>query len=100
MATKNKTVKAEKTKAPKAKVDEVVTNEQVSNEAVKTDEVKAEKTNAPKVLKFPKDKLVGSKKFIKHRDLIKVLLDEKKTYSIAEVEGLIKDFLNGKIKIK
>lgn len=95
MATKNKQAKAEKTKAPKAKVDEVVTNEQVSNEAVKTDEAKA-----PKVLKFPKDKLVGSKKFIKHRDLIKVLLDEKKTYSIAEVEGLIKDFLSGKIKIQ
>lgn len=98
MATKNKAAK--QTKAPEAKVNEAVNNEQVSNETIENKEVKAQKTKAPEVLKFPKSKLVGSKKFVKHRDLINVLLDEKKTYSIVEVEGLIKDFLNGKIKIK
>lgn len=96
MATKKNEVKAEKTQAPEVKVDEVVTNEQVSNEAVKNDEVKVKKTKAPKVLKFPKKKLVGSKRFVKHKDLINVLLDEKKDYSIKEVEDIINNFLYSK----
>lgn len=63
------------------------------------EEVKvAPKEEAPKVLKFPKKKLVESKRFAKHRDLVNVLLKEDETYSIVEVENLIKDFLRGNKK--
>lgn len=80
--------------APKA--DEVVTNENVSNENEKTDKAKVEKTKAPKVLKFSKKQFVTSRKFSKQKDLVNALLDEKKTYSIKEVEDIIKNFLYGK----
>lgn len=74
--------------APKA--DEVVTNEIVS------EEVEVSKTKAPKVLKFTKKQFVNSRKFAKRKDLVNALLDEKKTYSIQEVEDKINDFLYGK----
>ena len=65
--------------------DEVISDETVSNENEKTDKAKVEKTKAPKVLKFSKQK-----------DLVNALLDEKKTYSIKEVEDIINKFLYGK----
>lgn len=50
----------------------------------------------PKVLKFSKKQFVESKRFAKRKDLVNVLLEEDKMYSIAEVEDLIKNFLYGK----
>ncbi len=70
----------------KAEVNEVV-------EAPKTEVAKVE---APKVLKFSKKQFVESKRFAKRKDLVNVLLEEDKTYSIVEVEDLIKNFLHGK----
>lgn len=48
------------------------------------------------VKKFTKAQFVKSKRFANRRDILNALLDEKKEYSIAEVEEIIKDFLTGK----
>lgn len=52
----------------------------------------------PAVLKFTKKQFVESKRFANRKDLVNALLDDKKTYSIEEVEKTINDFLYGKKK--
>lgn len=66
------------------------------NEVVEAPKPEVAKVEAPKVLKFSKKQFVESKRFAKRKDLVNVLLEENKTYSIVEVEDLIKNFLNGK----
>lgn len=59
----------------------------------------AKKTNEqPVVKKFTKMQFVKSQRFANRRDILNALLDEKTEYTIAEVEGIIKDFLTGKMK--
>lgn len=50
----------------------------------------------PAVKKFTKAQFVKSQRFLNRRDILNALLDEDKSYSIAEVEAIIKDFLAGK----
>ena len=66
------------------------------NEVVEAPKAEVAKVEAPKALKFSKKQFVESKRFAKRKDLVNVLLEENKTYSIVEVEDLIKNFLNGK----
>lgn len=66
------------------------------NEVVEASKAKDAKVKAPKVLKFSKKQFVESKRFAKRKDLVNVLLKEDETYSIVEVEDIIKNFLYGK----
>lgn len=42
--------------------------------------------------KFTFEQLVGSRKYIEHRDVLHAVLNHKKTYSYAEVEKAIEAF--------
>lgn len=66
------------------------------NEVVEAPKAEVAKAKAPKVLKFSKKQFVESKRFAKRKDLVNVLLKEGETYSIVEVEDIIKNFLYGK----
>lgn len=49
---------------------------------------------------FSKKKLLKSLRYAKNVDIIQGLLNDDKTYSIAEVDKVIEDFRNGKYKLK
>lgn len=49
-------------------------------------------TPAKETPKFTFEQLVGSRKYIEHRDVLHAVLDHKKTYSYAEVEKAIEAF--------
>ena len=57
---------------------------------------KATKTTEVKVTKFTKLQFVKSHRFAKHRDIINVLLDDSKQYTVEEVEKIISDFFSPK----
>lgn len=66
------------------------------NEVVEAPKTEVAKVETPKVLKFSKKQFVESRRFAKRKDLVNALLKEGETYSIIEVETLIKNFLYGK----
>ena len=92
MAKKTQNVVAEEVKAEPV-VTEEAKAEEVKPEEVKAEEVKPAKAKTEKVAKFTKKQFVTSRKFAKHKDLVNALLDDKKTYSIKEVEDVINNFL-------
>ena len=47
--------------------------------------------------KFSKEQLVKSSKYKHNRDLVSVLLDDNKKYSIDEVDILIEKYMKGKV---
>lgn len=47
---------------------------------------------------FSKEQIKNSKKFANRKDLIEVLLEEGRQYSISEVEEMIEKFMKGKVK--
>jgi hypothetical protein len=47
--------------------------------------------------KFTKEQLLQSKRYIDRTDLLNVLLEADKSYSLEEVDGLIEDFMKGKV---
>lgn len=47
--------------------------------------------------KFEKKQLIVSKKYASNRDLVDALLDDKKLYTIAEVDNLISNYRKGKV---
>lgn len=51
-----------------------------------------------KVDKFSKEQLIKSSKFKHNRDLVSVLLEDEKRYSIDDVEKLIEKYMKGKVK--
>lgn len=84
-----------------AKVDETKVDELVkADEVTKVDETKVDENvktdESPKVLKFSKKQILNSRKFANRKDLLTVLLKDKNTYSIKEVESVINNFLYGK----
>lgn len=87
MAKKTQNVVAEEVKA------EPVVTEEAKAEEVKPEEVKPAEAKTEKVAKFTKKQFVTSRKFAKHKDLVNALLDDKKTYSIKQVEDVINNFL-------
>ena len=47
---------------------------------------------------FSKEQLKASRKFANRKDLLEILLEEDKQYSVAEVDEMIKKFMKGKVK--
>ena len=47
---------------------------------------------------FTKMQLLKSKRYIERRDLLTVLLNDRKQYSHAEVDVLMDEFMKGKVK--
>jgi len=56
------------------------------------DEIKTKKEP-----KFTKEQLIKSKMYRHQIDILKVVLEEDKTYSISETDKLINDFLKRKV---
>lgn len=56
------------------------------------DEIKTKKEP-----KFTKEQLIKSKMYRHQIDILKVVLEENKTYSIPETDKLINDFLKRKV---
>lgn len=46
---------------------------------------------------YTKEQLLGSAKYANRRDLIRTLLDDGKTYTLDKVDGLIGNFMKGKV---
>lgn len=46
---------------------------------------------------YTKEQLLASTKYANRRDLISALLENGKTYTLDKVDGLIKDFMKGKV---
>lgn len=57
------------------------------------DEIKTKKEP-----KFTKERLIKSKMYRHQIDILKIVLEENKTYSIPETDKLINDFLKRKVK--
>lgn len=51
-----------------------------------------------KVSGYPVASLLNSERFANRRDILKVLLDPEKEYSIKEVDKILSDFMKGKVK--
>lgn len=49
------------------------------------------------ISKYSKEQIIESKKFKSRVDVLNVILDENKTYTIAEVESEINKFMKGKV---
>lgn len=58
---------------------------------------KAFKEEISESSKFTKEQLVQSKRYVNRKDLLNVLLQTEKLYSLEEVDGLIEDFMKGKV---
>ncbi len=58
---------------------------------------KTENTVKNSVSKYTKDQLLNSKKWRGYRDLINALFDDNKSYSAAEIQGIIDKYLKGKV---
>jgi hypothetical protein len=48
--------------------------------------------------KFIKDQLVNAKVFRENRDLVSALLEDGKEYAISEVQNMVTEYLNRKVK--
>lgn len=47
---------------------------------------------------YTKERLVGSKRYATRRDLVSVLLEDGRQYTLAEVDEKIEAFRKGKVK--
>ena len=54
--------------------------------------------SAAKEPAFTKEALVNSKRFRNECDIVSVLLKDDMEYTISEVEGMIKNYMKGKVK--
>ena len=52
-------------------------------------------TTTVSALTFSKEQILKSNKYNKRRDLLSVLLDDNKTYTISEVDNLIEKYMKG-----
>lgn len=59
---------------------------------MKQDEVKVAE------LKYSKGKILASNRYANRRDALGVILDDKKEYSLSEVDDLLNKFMKGKVK--
>lgn len=50
-----------------------------------------------KAVKFSKEQLISAARYAKRRDLLSVLLESGKTYSVEEVDSQIAKFMKGKV---
>ena len=49
------------------------------------------------ILVFNKEQIIRSDRYTLYRDILNVLLEENKQYSIKEVDDLISKFMKGKV---
>ena len=47
---------------------------------------------------YTREQLLGSKKYAGRRDLISVLLDGDKGYTLSEADGLIEKYMKGEVR--
>lgn len=47
--------------------------------------------------KFPKEKILKFKRFADRRDLLSVLLEDGREYTLAQAEAVIRKFMKGKV---
>lgn len=47
---------------------------------------------------YTKEQVAVSKRYVNRRDLVNVLLEDGKAYTLAEVDALIEKFLKGAVK--
>ena len=47
---------------------------------------------------FTKEALVNSKRFRNERDIVSALLKDGEEYAVSEVEGMITEYMKGKVK--
>lgn len=64
----------------------------MSEEAVKAE------TKTKKQTEYSKEQLLQSNKYKNRQDLLNVLLEDGKYYSISTVDKLIENFMKGKVK--
>ena len=57
----------------------------------------AKKEKAQEGNKFPKEKIVASKRYKDKVDLVNALLSDDKEYSLEEVDYIINNFMKGKV---
>lgn len=67
------------------------------NEKVETKK-KIAKVEIIDIDKFTKEQLVNSKKYLKEKYIIKVLLDDEKFYSFDEVDQMLQQFYKKEVK--
>ena len=48
--------------------------------------------------KYPKDKLLESKQYKNRQDALSFLLKDGETYTLAQVDTILGDFMKGKVK--
>lgn len=48
--------------------------------------------------RFPKEQIVLSETYVKHRDLVNALLSDGEEYSLKEVDSMIEKYRKGKVK--
>lgn len=53
---------------------------------------------AKTVATYTKEQLAGSSRYATRRDLVSVLLEDGKAYTLAEVDELINKFMKGAVK--
>lgn len=49
------------------------------------------------IISYLKSQIVNSRKYREHRDLLMGVLKEEARYTLAEIEEIIKDFLNREV---
>lgn len=52
----------------------------------------------PKDVKFSKAQILGSKSLSFNKDVLMVLLEDEKTYTVAEVESIVRNFNKKEVK--
>lgn len=72
---------------PKVKTEIAETGQEVA--PVQPDRIKAG---------FSKEQILASARYRNRRDLVAALLDDRKEYTIEEVEEVINGFMKGKVK--
>lgn len=63
--------------------------------------IKTKSVDEPKVVeqvKFTKDKILSANKYKNRIDILKTLLVDDKEYSFEQVDGMMDDFMKGKVK--
>ena len=56
------------------------------------------KTDIKSVMTYSKQQLVKSKRYENNQDLVNALLEDGKSYSLADVDKMINSFMKGAVK--
>ncbi len=59
---------------------------------------KEEKKESKKASAFTKQQLLSSERYKFKKDLLNALIEDGKTYTIAEVDKMVKSYLEGKVE--